>query len=70
MKEKQATKIGVSEIALRKYCIECALKSPTIVERSGGSFNAGMGGGGHDKVSDADVIGRATKILTFIRGTP
>lgn len=49
---------------LRKWCIEEAMRWPTHTA----SYSSGMGISGPSVTTDADVIGRAQKIESWILG--
>lgn len=56
---------SAKDIELNRWCIECAMSWPVITSygRNGGVYS---GGGGLPSETDADVIGRATKIKSWV----
>ena len=64
-KAKVAT---AKDIEFSRWCVEMALKWPTITTYSGGQAGVYSGGGGLGQQQvDADVIGRATKIAAWVK---
>lgn len=56
-----------SQIELRRWCVEMAVRWPTITENYyGGGMMGGGAGGVSSRTTDADVIGRAKKIEAYV----
>jgi len=54
---------------LRQWCIDMAMRWPTVTENYyGGGMMGGGAGGQASRTTDADVIGRATKIENWLLG--
>lgn len=63
-KAKVAT---AKEIELNRWCIEMALGWPVIISYGGNGGVYSGGGGLPSQQTDADVIGRATKIAAWVK---
>ena len=56
------------ETELNRWCIEMALRWPTITSYGGNANGVYSAGGGlPSQQVDADVIGRANKIMAWVR---